>query len=374
MMQNNKKDNWYKIDDVDLIDSPALVIYLDRVKENITQLKGMISEVNRLRPHVKTHKTKEVSLLLFEAGITKFKCATIAEAEMLGSIKAPDVLLAYQPVGPKVQRLIQLIKNYPDTQFSCLVDDLSAAKYIATKAKEESIIIPVYIDLNIGMNRTGIAPGKALELYIQCTQLKGIRPVGLHAYDGHIHDADIEIRKKKCDDAFAPVQSLKEAIISKGFPEPVIVAGGSPTYPIHAKREKVECSPGTFIFWDAGYQQGLPEQPFLPAALVISRVISHPDKNSICTDLGHKSIAAENPLTKRVYFITAPELQIIGQSEEHLMGQSNKASEYKIGDVLYGIPYHICPTCALYDRAIIIQDGKVAGEWKIIARDKMIIV
>src|SRR5437764_5481387 len=158
MTRNNLNDNWYVIDDIDQIDSPALVIYLDRVKENIALLIKMIGDVNRLRPHVKTHKTKEASLLLLEAGITKYKCATIAQAEMLARINAPNVLLAYQPVGPKVQRLINLIKNYPHTEFSCLIDDLSAARYIAAKAQEESVDIPVYIDLNIGMNRTGVAP------------------------------------------------------------------------------------------------------------------------------------------------------------------------------------------------------------------------
>ena len=115
----------------------------------------MIDEISRLRPHVKTHKIREVSQLLLEAGITKFKCPTIAEAEMLAGIQAPDVLLPYQPIGPKVERLIQLIKNYPATRFSCLVDNIKAVDWIAQKAMEEGVTIPVYIDLNVGMNRTG---------------------------------------------------------------------------------------------------------------------------------------------------------------------------------------------------------------------------
>src|SRR5690349_8833137 len=103
---------WYEIKNIDEIDSPALVVYPERVKENIRTIKSMI-EVNRLRPHIKTHKTKEVTLLLLEAGITKFKCATIAEAELLGICGAPDVLLAYQPVGPKLNRFITLLSKFP---------------------------------------------------------------------------------------------------------------------------------------------------------------------------------------------------------------------------------------------------------------------
>jgi D-threonine aldolase len=367
----NKDDNWYQIKNIEQVDSPALVIYLHRVKKNIELLKQMIDDVQRLRAHAKTHKSKEAALLLMEAGISKFKCATIAEAEMLASVKAKDVLLAYQPVGPKVDRFISLIKTYPATKFSCLVDDVEAAKLINEKATAAGLQIPVYIDLNVGMNRTGIVPGeKAIELYEQCFKLKNIRPVGLHAYDGHITDADLETRKKRCDEAFVAVENLKNELIKRGVNEPVIVAGGSPTFPIHAKRKNVECSPGTFIYWDAGYQQNLSEQAFLPAALVVSRIISLPDETTICTDLGHKSVAAENVLSKRIFFLNAPELQPIGQSEEHLVLKTEKDHPYKIGDVLYGLPYHICPTCALYERALIVEEGEVTAEWKIEARDR----
>jgi D-serine deaminase-like pyridoxal phosphate-dependent protein len=373
-------EEWYTISNIDEIDSPALVIYPDRVKKNIELLVSMIDDVKRLRPHVKTHKTKQAALLQMEAGIKKFKCATIAEAEMLGSIEAPDVLLAYQPIGPKADRFIALIKKYSDTKFSCLVDDAEAATAIATKASNAVILIPVFIDLNIGMNRTGISPDqKAVDLYLQCSKITplggggaGIIPVGLHAYDGHIHDKDIDIRRTKCDEAFAKVEKVKEEINKNGLPEPVIIAGGSPTFPIHAKRNNIECSPGTFIYWDAGYQQGLTEQPFLPAALVISRIISHPAENIFCTDLGHKSIAAEKDIDHRVRFLNTAEVKFIGQSEEHLVIQTDKEYQYKIGDVLYGLPFHICPTCALYERALIAEDGKITGEWKIIARDRKI--
>src|ERR1700741_5200154 len=107
-MSIDPKNKWWLISNIDETDSPALVIYPDRVKKNIDLLISMTGDVNRLRPHVKTHKTSEAALLQMEAGIKKFKCATIAEAEMLAGIKAADILLAYQPVGPKISRLISL--------------------------------------------------------------------------------------------------------------------------------------------------------------------------------------------------------------------------------------------------------------------------
>jgi D-serine deaminase-like pyridoxal phosphate-dependent protein len=367
------KNDWYTIDDIDKLDTPALVIYPERVKENIRILKEMIDDVSRLRPHVKTHKCRDTVLLMMDAGINKFKCATIAEAEMLGLCKAADVLLAYQPGGPKLERFIALIKAYPATKYSCLVDNVISAKNISDAALQHQLQIPVYIDLNVGQDRTGIKPGnEALQLYMDCEALAGLHPLGLHAYDGHIHEADLTIRTKQCDEAFEPVKNLQQDIKQKGYPEPVIIAGGSPTFPIHAKRGVVECSPGTFIYWDRGYQLAFKEQPFLTAALVISRVISLPSKTLVCLDCGHKSVAPENELKKRIYFLNAPDLVMAGQSEEHLVVDAGKDHHYKIGDILYGLPYHICPTVSQYERVITIENNSISGEWRNIARDRKI--
>ena len=367
---NNK---WYQINNIDLIDSPALVIYPARVKENIRILTSMVDDTQQLRPHVKTHKTKEATLLLMEQGIHKFKCATIAEAEMLAMCNAKDVLLAYQPVGPKLSRFIGLIKKYHFTKFSCLIDNHFTAKEVSDAGVAYGLRIPFYLDLNVGMNRTGIMPGKnALQLYMDCLILPGIKPVGLHAYDGHIHDMELEIREKRCDEGFAPVNKLKEALIQEGVEVPVIVAGGTPTFPIHSKRKGVECSPGTFIFWDKGYQNSFVEQHFLTSALIITRVISLPDSTKLCLDMGHKSVASENDLNNRVYFLNAPFLKIISHSEEHLVVDAGPLHSYKVGDVFFGLPFHVCPTIALYERAFVIENGNLTGEWEIIGRKRKI--
>jgi D-serine deaminase-like pyridoxal phosphate-dependent protein len=363
--------DWYIIDNVDEIDTPALVVYPDRVKENISLAKNIIEDVERLRPHVKTHKNGEVTRLMLETGITKFKCATIAEAEMLAINNAPDVLLAYQPSGPKLERLMQLIRTYPATHFSCLIDNVSSAEHISKVAARNELIIDVFIDLNIGMNRTGIYPEDAVELYMVCAALPGINVKGLHAYDGHVHEADLHKRIKHCDKCYEAVAKLQRRLRKKGY-EPMIIAGGSPTFPIHAPREEIEVSPGTFIYWDRGYQLKCHDQPFLTAALVVARVISLPTPTTICIDCGHKSIASENELSKRVYFLNAPELKVIGHSEEHLIADAGEKHHYKAGDILYGLPYHICPTVALYERVITIKNGKANGEWKNIARDRKI--
>ena len=372
-MNDSGANMWYTIEDVNRLDTPALIIYPDRVKYNIDLAKSMIDDVNRLRPHVKTHKSADVTHLMLRAGISKFKCATIAEAEMLGMCKAPDVLLAYQPNEAKLARFIQLIEAYPDTQFSCLLDNTNTAQMIARQAIKHKLEVAVFFDLNVGMNRTGIAPGeKALVLYKSCENMAGLALRGLHAYDGHIHDEDIKVRMTKADEAMKQVFDLVNRINQAGLPKPLIIAGGSPTYPILAGDKRLECSPGTFAYWDRGYQLAFDEQAFQTAALIVARVVSLPDDNSICIDVGHKSVSAENILDKRIYFLNAPELAFISQSEEHLVADAGKGHPYHIGDILYGLPYHICPTIALYERAITIEDQQIKGEWMNIARNRKI--
>ena len=365
--------DWYTIRNADRLDTPALVLYPDRIKRNIELLKTFVADSNQLRPHIKTNKCPQVVKLMLEAGVTKFKCATIAEGEMLALEGAGDVLLAYQPVGPKARRFCELIRKYPKTIFSCLIDNQKSLLELSGLGVEMNIKIRVLIDLNVGMNRTGIAGEKeALQLYLAASQAKGIDIIGLHVYDGHLRDTDIALRKQKCDEAFRGVELLQEQIVKAVGKDPIVVAGGTPTFPIHAKRKGVEASPGTFIFWDRGYQQLLAEQPFEFAALVVTRIISKPDDQTICIDLGHKSIASENPITQRVYLLNARDLQPIGHSEEHMVFRTEGNQPCEVGDVLYGVPLHICPTVALYEEASICRENIVGETWPILARKRKI--
>ena len=366
----------YKIQNIEQLDTPVLVVYPDRVQYNIDLAIRMVGDVKRLRPHIKTHKSAVVAKMMIDTGITQFKCATIAEAEMLGIAGAKDVLLAYQPIGPKIQRFINVIQQFPNTKYACLVDNIAAAQAQSDCFSAQNLDMPVFIDLNIGQNRTGIASDETgVALFFSCEKMQGIHIVGLHGYDGHIRNADLAIRKAECDTAFDKLWAVKTQIESKrvgGAKELIVVSGGSPSFSIHAKRETVQCSPGTFIYWDKGYGDLCTEQPFQHAALLVTRVISLPDATKLCLDLGHKSVAAENDISKRVYFLNAPELIPLSQSEEHLVVEAGVEHNYKVGDVLYGLPFHICPTVALFERVVTVENGKANSEWLTIARDRKI--
>ncbi|OIN58454.1 D-TA family PLP-dependent enzyme [Arsenicibacter rosenii] len=368
---NTSLTDWYAVRNPELATSPTLLIYPDRVLYNIREAIRMAGDADRMRPHVKTHKMRTVSDMMLAEGITRFKCATIAEAEMLAQAGAPDVLLAYAAVGPTIDRLHQLQEAYADTEFSCLIDHPDAAKALAEAFTDRTLA--VYVDLNVGMNRTGIKPGKAFDLIRYAQTLPGIRVVGLHAYDGHLRDTDLAERIRKADEAFAPVDTLRRQVLEHLGLDLLVVAGGTPTFPCHTRRTGVMTSPGTFVFWDAGYAAITPDQPFDWAAVVMTRVISIIDEQTLCLDLGHKAIAAENPLP-RIVFLNEPDAQPIGQSEEHMVVRMADTSTCKPGDVWYGIPIHICPTVALYNSVFVVENGQVIGTWEVTARGRKLTI
>jgi D-serine deaminase-like pyridoxal phosphate-dependent protein len=316
----------------------------------------------------------DVIRMQLASGITKFKCATLAEAEMLSQCGAPDVLVAYQLVGPKVARFAQLIKAYPQTAFSTIADDEGAIRTLSTGLTAAGVQTEVLLDIDTGMRRTGIVPGPAAAaLYRLIGELPGIAPSGFHVYDGQHRQRDLEERATSCEAAFAPVEKLRRELEAAGLAVPRVVAGGTPTFPIHARHADRECSPGTCVFWDASYAGKFPDLDFLHAALVITRVVSKPTPERLCLDLGYKAVASDNP-DPRVVLIALPDAKMVVHNEEHLAIETPRAAEYRVGDALYGIPWHVCPTSALYKEAIVVQEGRAVGAWPVLARDRRLSV
>lgn len=365
---------WLSLDLLRDAPSPALVIGLDAVESNLRKMLAIAGGPERLRPHVKTHKLPHLIQRQLALGINKFKCATIAEAEMCAKAGAPDVLIAYQLVGPNVQRLLALQQKYPKTKFSTITDDPAAWRPLAAAAEKAGTRIEVLLDLDIGQHRTGVAPGDvAITAYRELAGIKSFNVGGLHAYDGHLQQPDAAERASLCAAAIAPVLELRGKLTAMGLPVPRIVAGGAPTFPFHAARGDVECSPGTTVLWDASYALTLADIEFQNAAIVLTRVVSKPAEDRLTLDLGHKALASEMP-HPRVIFPELPEAEAVTHSEEHLVLKTPQARKFAIGDALAGVPWHICPTLALHAEALLIENGRLAGSWPIEARARKISV
>lgn len=365
-MSATSAEEWFRLRDECAVRSPALLVYRERVEENLRRMIAIAGSPERLRPHVKTHKMPALIKRQLELGITRFKCATLREAEMTAECGAPDVLVAYPPVGPNIRAFQALRAAFPETEFSALVDDATAAAALADEERPVTLLV----DLDIGQHRTGIAPeGAAEALYRLIATTPGLRAGGLHAYDGHLSDPDPEARAQACDAAFALVLQLRDRLLAAGLPVPRVIAGGTPTFPMHARRDGVECSPGTCVFSDAGYASKLPDQHFLYAALVVTRVVSKPGNNRLCLDLGHKAVASEMT-PPRVIFPQLPDAIPVVHSEEHLVVETTRGADFPVGTLLYGIPWHICPTVALHEEALVVEDGRVTTTWAIAARGR----
>lgn len=364
-------NTWYEVENADSLRTPCLLVYPDRVTENINRLLKQVSSAAQVRPHIKTHKSANVIRMLLERGITQFKCATLREAQVLAESGAPDILLAYPLVGPAAGAWMSLLMTYPDSRFSCLADSIDTASVLEAAAAQSGRVIDVYLDLNVGMNRTGVCMENAYGLARQIREKSGVRLVGLHAYDGQLLGMSYEEREMACRDIVEQVFALKGQLETDGFGNVDVVMGGSCSFPFYSGDRRITCSPGTFVYWDHGYTTNLPEQPFEPAAVLLTRVVSKPSDTTICIDLGYKAIASENPLEKRFYFISDPDLHPVGHSEEHLVvATSGSKLKWDIGDELYVIPYHICPTVAMYEKMKVISGKKYTGDWLIEARGR----
>jgi D-serine deaminase-like pyridoxal phosphate-dependent protein len=366
--------DWFRPGNEATIPSPALLLCSERIDANLRLMVQIAGDPARLRPHVKTHKLGPLVGRQLALGIVKYKCATIAEAEMTAEAGAPDVLLSLPAVGPNIARLAALARRFPKTKFSTIADNSATVRGLSAGARAPGLTFDVYLDIDCGMHRTGIAPGdEAFDLYRLLATTPALRAAGLHAYDGHIQEADLAKRTAQCEADFAPVIALRERLLAAGFPVPVVIAAGSPTFPCHARHADRELSPGTTVLWDFGYGDKFADLPFQPAAVLLTRVISKPGANRLCLDLGHKAVASENP-HPRVRLLELPDAVPVVHSEEHLVIETPRADEFAIGAALHGIPRHVCPTVALHAEAWLVEGGVARERWPILARARRITV
>jgi D-threonine aldolase len=370
-------DSCYRIDDTSEIFSPGLVVFAELVEQNLREMIRIAGSPARLRPHCKTHKMRAVTQLQLQAGIAKHKCATFAEAEMLADAGVKDIVLAYNLVGPSMGRAIQFRRRYPDVQFAVTADHPEPLRQLGEQAVAAGTSIEVLLDVDTGQHRTGLPVGdEAARLYRQIVELPGIEPGGLHVYDGQNHQTDLDERTEAVEAIWSDVTRFRDTLVSQGWPVPRILAGGTGSFPIFARYEDpaLELSPGTVIFHDAGYQRIFPDLNFVPAALVLTRVISRPGPTRLTLDVGNKAVAADPPMGSRLMFPDLPDAREVLHNEEHLVLETEHAERYQPGDQLLAVPRHVCPTTALHKQVWVVRNHRVETRWDVTARDRWLTI
>lgn len=365
--------NWFSIKNIKEVDSPSIVLYKERLIFNIDTMLSMVAgDVSKLMPHLKTNKMPEVITIMIAKGIKNFKASTISEAEIAAMKGARSVLIAHQLVGPKIERFGNLSKHFPKTIFSSIVDALSSVEKLEIEAAKNQLNYPIYIDINSGMNRSGIKIGNELVRLIErIKESSHVSFKGFHVYDGHLRTPDFKERKNTIENEFSKVVSVFKKLKANDS-SLQLISGGTPSFTSHLLDDARICSPGTCLFWDWGYHEKLTEQNFKYATLLVTRVISKPTEGIVTIDLGHKSVAPENSINKRVKFLNLQNYELLSQSEEHGVLKVKDWEKIQIGDVLYGVPYHICPTINLHDEVSVIQNNEKVDTWQIEASKRKI--
>lgn len=361
----------FKLNEPDQTSSPSLVIGWETVQSNLRRMLSLAGSPTRLRPHMKTHKTREISQLYLSQGINKHKCATLREAEVLAEAGAPDVLIAYPMVGPNQKRLCELAARFPKTRFSCLGDSQEMLEQLDQQAKVSGVKLGLFVDFNVGQDRTGLLQEPAW-----LKELPGwmqLNLVGIHLYDGQNRSSKESERLEQIRRTWQRACDVR-ASLQKYASEPLeIVLGGTPAFMLLAKHiddGHVSLSPGTCILHDAGYQQSFPELGFEPAAAVLVRCISRPGPNLVTFDVGTKAICADPPFGSRLKLVGLESAKCTLHNEEHYVVETEQADRWKPGMVTYAIPMHVCPTVAMYDKATIVEQGEPVKTIEIAARSR----
>jgi D-serine deaminase-like pyridoxal phosphate-dependent protein len=364
----------YCVADPDVLETPAMLLFQDMMDHNIRSVCEMAGGGQNLIAHVKTHKSEAVARKQIELGIDGFKCATLKELAMVLQAGAGKAILSYPQVQErKIERFCDLTTSYPDAWIATIVSTQFHLEVLATVATRRKQPLRAMLDLDAGMHRTGIGFGPdAAKLYGEIGVHEFLQPSGFHLYDGHDEFSDVVQRESAARRNIESLQEFQRKIESAGMPVPCMVAGGSFSFPYYARTEGMYGSPGTFIYWDAGYSAAMPDIPFRCAALILIQVVDRfPAGGTITTDLGSKGVCSDSPVEERALILGQEGAQLIMQSEEH--GVFRFPGELpRVGDYLLAVPGHICPTTILYPGIHVLDTaGEVVDYYFHTARDRL---
>jgi len=368
-------DEAYRVSDFDDVMTPALAVYPKFIASNIERTLALLDgDANRWRVHIKTAKLGFTLRMMVERGIHNFKCATTLELLVACECGATDVLLAYPSMGANARRVREVAEQFPAVRVSVLVEnEQQATQWRGSR-------LGVFVDINSGMNRTGIEEGHGgavIEL-VRAIVASGLEFRGLHYYDGHLRSTDEIERTKSAHHGYHRLMEIEKGIERIGIRVPEVITAGTPTLPCAASFAEFRSasfvhriSPGTVIYSDASMLEQLPEKyGYRPAVLVMARVVSHPREGIVTCDAGHKTVSADSGIPTCVV-VGHPELTPLSPSEEHLpMQVAPGATGPQVGDVLYLLPRHICPTVNNFDDALLVRDGAIEAVEKVTARGR----
>lgn len=368
-------DQEYLINAAERILTPALAVYPDIVDFNISATLRLLSDdADRWRPHIKTAKLAYTLRRFLAHGIHNVKCSTTLELRTACENGVRDALVSYPLVGAGARRVLEIAAQFPQIRISALVEN------------EQQIDswrggpVGLFIDVNPGMDRTGVEQGQTDVIVKLARRIggSGVAFRGLHYYDGHLSSGSMGEREATAHSGYDRLMQIVAALERTGLPVEEVITAGTPAFPCSLTYRGFEgasfihrVSPGTIVYCDAtslGQLEG--KFGYRPAAVVLSTVVSHPTRNRITCDAGHKTVSADAGIPTCVV-LGRPDLAPRKPSEEHLpIDVREEAPHPEIGEVLYLVPRHICPTVNNFDHALLVVGGRIQGVERVTARGR----
>jgi 3-hydroxy-D-aspartate aldolase len=333
------------------IETPCFLIYEDAVRHNFRRTAEAAGGIDRLMPHVKTHRAPWIVGLLLEQGVSAFKCATLAEVEMVLDNGGLNVTWAYPTVNTaNLMRFVDLAWRFPEAQLTGLVDSEHGAGTWGEALRGGPANISLRVDLDPGLGRTGIAISDAALNLARALHAIG-RLAGWHVYDGHIK-GDREARQHQVSELADRVRSLRDTLRNDGI-ETDMTGGGSYTFNLWPHDLASSVSPGSWTYSSAQHDLELADLGWQPAAFVIATTISV-HAGTATLDAGCKAISPDKPLAERFRWSG----RIMLMNEEHTVVESH---DLAVGDRVLLMPQHACTTAYLYSEALVKTTG---GAWE----------
>lgn len=353
------------------LDTPALLIDLDAMERNIERMARFFREHGtHWRPHSKSHKCPAIAHKLLAAGAIGITCAKLGEAEVMAANGIQDILIANEIVGPqKIARLANL-RRHADVMVC--VDDPGNVEELGAVAREKGVCIRVLVEVNIGLNRCGTAPGEeTLGLARKIANTEGLRFCGLMGYEGHvIMIEDPEEKRARSHEALDHLIRSKDLIEDEGIQVEIISAGGTGDYVISGAYPGVtEIQAGGGIFMDMLYYDRCQVTGHEFALTVLATITSRAVPGKAITDAGMKTMSRQHGIPK---VVGREGVEVTSLSAEHgILDLETPQEGMDVGDKIELIVGYSDTTNVLHDRFYGIRDGEVEVVWELLGRGKL---
>ena len=357
--------------------TPALVINLDIFDRNIARMAEFARARGiALRPHAKTHKCAEIARRQIAAGALGICTAKLGEAEALADAGIDSILITSPVVTDRgVARLMQLNARTGDLMAVC--DNEAIATKLAQAAGAHGKKLKLLVDIDPGMGRTGVRPGKdAAELVQMVARNPAFEFKGVQCYAGNLQH--LESRNERRDKSLGALAELADfcgGIRRAGTPLKILTGGGTGTFDIDPDAQLLtELQVGSYVFMDSQYNEVWEKSgnrpPFETALFVQTTVISANRDGLATTDAGFKAFATDAGAPQIINGAPPGASYFFFGDEQGGILYSQDKGRLRVGDVVTCAVPHCDPTVNLYDCYHLVRGDRLETIWPIEARGR----